>query len=113
MKGFFSWFKSNTKMKRWLFLIGLGIIFLCYAISKFLTLHELEVIGIVKILIPFVLGFCFSIIGIVCIQKRTLELLVEKTDSRKNVDVKSLIYNKRVYNQGPKIVVIRKWRGTK
>ena len=31
MKGFFRWFKANTKIKRWLFLILIGIIL--YTIS--------------------------------------------------------------------------------
>ena len=67
---------------------------------------ELDFNQVGKIVITFILGFVAIVIGIVCIQKRTLELLIENTDSRKNVDVKSLIFNKKVYNQGPRIVVI-------
>lgn len=37
-------------------------------------------------------------------QRQTLEIMVKQTDKRD--DVKSLIYNKKVYSQGPKIVVI-------
>lgn len=53
------------------------------------------------------------IIGIIYSQKRVLELLVEDTDDRitnskkkKEVNVKSLIFDKKVYKEGPKIVVI-------
>lgn len=106
MNGFFKWFKSSTKMKRWIFLILLGIILFCFAISNVLVTKELDFMQVVKIAVSFVLGFVFIILGIINIQKRTLELLIEKTDTRKNVDVKSLIYNKKVYNQGPKIVVL-------
>lgn len=106
MNGFFKWFKSNTKMKRWIFLILLGIILLLFSISNILVVKELDFNQIGKIVITFILGFVAIVIGIVCIQKRTLELLIENTDSRKNVDVKSLIFNKKVYNQGPRIVVI-------
>ena len=42
MKGFFQWFKSNTKIKRWIFLILTGIIFLCYAISNIIIIQELD-----------------------------------------------------------------------
>lgn len=106
MNGFFKWFKSNTKMKRWIFLILLGIILLLFSISNILVVKELDFNQVGKIVITFIFGFVAIVIGIVCIQKRTLELLIENTDSRKNVDVKSLIFNKKVYNQGPRIVVI-------
>ena len=106
MNGFFKWFKSNTKMKRWIFLILLGIILLLFSISNILVVKELDFNQVGKIVITFILGFVAIVIGIVCIQKRTLELLIENTDSRKNVDVKSLIFNKTVYDKGPNIVVI-------
>lgn len=106
MNGFFKWFKSSTKMKRWIFLILVGIVFLLFSISNILVVKELDFASVVKIVVTFILGFVSIIIGIVYIQKRTLELLVEKTDARKQADVKSLIFNKKVYNQGPKIVVL-------
>lgn len=51
------------------------------------------------------------IVGIIYSQKRVLELLVEDTDDRlsknkKDINVNSLIFNKTVYKEGPKIVVI-------
>lgn len=106
MNGFFKWFKSSTKMKRWIFLILVGIVFLLFAISNILVIKELDFNKVGKIVVSFIIGFVSIIIGIVYIQKRTLELLIENTDSRKRVDVKSLIFNKKVYNQGPKIVVL-------
>ena len=108
MKGFLKWFKSSTKVKRWMFLILVGIILACYGMAKIIVSQELEFIDLAKIIAIFVVGFVCIILGIIYIQKRTLELLVQETDSR-NVnkdDVKSLIFNKKVYNQGPKVVVI-------
>ena len=32
MKDFFKWFKSGTKIKRWIFLIIVGIVIECYGI---------------------------------------------------------------------------------
>ncbi len=104
MKGFFSWFKSENKIKRWLLLIVLAMISVCYAISTILVTNTLDIKTIFKIVVLFVIGFLGIIIGCISIQKRTLEILVKKTDKRTNV--KSLIYNKKVYDQGPKIVVI-------
>ena len=104
MKGFFSWFNSENKIKRWIFLILLSIIAICYAISIVLVTNTLDIKSIFKIVVLFVLGFVGTIFGIISIQKRTLEILVKQTDKRDNV--KSLIYDKKVYSQGPKIVVI-------
>lgn len=106
MKGFFRWFKSNTKIKRWLFLILIGIIFFCFAISNLIIEKERDFQDLIVIIISFVIGFLFTVIGIIHIQKRTLEILVEDTNLNNSGNVKSLIYNKNVYNQGPKIVVL-------
>ena len=112
MKGFFKWFSSSTKMKRWMFLILLGIVLACYGICEIMVTKELNSIWeVAKIIISFVVGFTFIIVGLICSQKRVLELLIEDTDTRlsggnKDVNVKSLIFNKEVYEQGPNIVVI-------
>ena len=110
MKGFMHWFKSSTKMKRWIFLILVGIILACYGIAEILVLKEVSFQEVGKIIVIFVVGFLAIVIGLIYINKRTLELLVESTDNRmenrKNVNIKSLIFNKKVYEQGPNIVVI-------
>lgn len=104
MKGFFSWFKSGNKIKRWLILILISMIAICYAMSTVFVTNTLDIKTIIKIVVLFILGFAGIVFGCVSIQKRTLEILVKQTDKRDNV--KSLIYDKKVYNQGPKIVVI-------
>lgn len=83
-----------------------GIILLCYAISNIIVIQELDFNQILKIAISFVIGFLCTIIGIIYIQKRTLEILVEDTNDHNNKNVKSLIFNKKIYNQGPKIVIL-------
>lgn len=108
MNGFFKWFKSNTKIKRWIFLMIIGILCVCFGIAKILVTQELSFLELAKIILLFVAGFAFTIISIVNIQRRTLEILVEETDTRdlEKSNVKSLIFNKKIYNQGPKVVVI-------
>ena len=109
MKGFLRWFKSGAKMKRWVVIILIGVTLCCYGMMKILTGKELEFMELAKIIAVFVIGFVLLIVGIISIQKRTLELLVAESDKRNNpkdTDVKSLIFNKKVYNQGPKIVAI-------
>ena len=110
MNGFMQWFKSSNKMKRWMFLILIGIILMCYGIAETLILKEMSFAELAKIIVVFVAGFVSIVLGLVFLNKRTLEVLIESTDERmndtKNVNVKSLIFNKKVYHQGPNIVVI-------
>ena len=109
MKGFLKWFKKEAKMKRWMLIIIIGIILACYGMVKLLIGKELGFIDITKIIVSFVIGFTLVIIGNIFMQKRTLELLVQETDTRdeaKTGNVKSLIFNKKVYDEGPNIVVI-------
>lgn len=109
MKSFFSWFTNKAKLKRWYILLLMGIALVCYGVSKLLYSDTLDQYRIVKIVCAFAFGVLFIITSMVFIQKRLLELLVEKTDTRNNrnkADVSKLIFNKRVYNQGPKVVVI-------
>ena len=119
MKGFFGWFKGSTRIKRWMLLILVGIALVCYGISEILVLNEVSVLGILKIIGVFVVGFTCVIIGIVYIQKRTLELVIEANDSgnlenrkKAQVNIQSLIFNKNVYEEGPKVVIIGGGAGT-
>ncbi len=110
MNGLFQWFKSSTKMKRWIFLCLIGIIFASYGMAEVLILKEMSFKVVAKIIIMFVIGFVCIILGLVFGYKRTLEVLIESTDKRmsnkNNINVNSLIFNKQVYDKGPKIVVI-------
>ena len=110
MKGFLEWFKPSAKMKRWIFILLLGVILSCYGLAEIIVMKTLVLSEVAKVTALFVLGFTFIVIGIVSMQKRTLEILIEASDDRiqnkKNVNLKSLIYNKKVYSEGPNIVVI-------
>ena len=110
MNGFMHWFKSSTKMKRWIFLILIGIILCCYGIAEILVMREISFQEVGKVVAIFVVGFVAIVVGLVYINKRTLEVLIESTDermeNRKNVNINSLIFNKTVYDKGPNIVVI-------
>lgn len=110
MKGFMQWFKASNKMKRWMFLILVGIILSCYGLAEILVMKEISFQEVGKVIAIFVLGFISIVLGLVFLNKRTMEILIESTDERmenkKNVNVKSLIFNKTVYDKGPNIVVI-------
>ena len=110
MNGFIKWFDSESKLKRWMLLILVGIALVCYGTAEILVLKEMSFYELAKIIVIFVLGIVGIVYGLVAFNKRTLEILIESTDDRMNdkngVNLKSLIFNKKVYHQGPKIVVI-------
>lgn len=112
MKSFLEWFKSSAKVKRWMFLIVVGIALACYGFMKVLVAEEMSFQELGKIIAAFVVGFVCVIIGIIFIQKRNLEIIIEANDQdsakgkEAKVNIKSLIFNRKVYDEGPKIVVI-------
>lgn len=111
MKGFFQWFKDSAKMKRWFMLILVGVVFASFGMANLIiSADSITFEYASKIVIYFVIGFTCVVVGLVYINKRTMELFIEATDDRidnKNkVNVNSLIFNKKIYDKGPKIVVI-------
>lgn len=111
MKGIFYWFKDSSKMKRWIMLILVGIVFSSFGMANMIVSEGAISFGqAAKIIAYFVIGFTCVVLGLVFINKRNMELFIEATDYRldkdEKVNVNSLIFNKTVYNQGPKIVVI-------
>ena len=69
MKGFLQWFKSSSKMKRWMFLILIGIILACYGIAKILVMREISFQEVGGVIAVFVLGFIAIVLGLVFINK--------------------------------------------
>ena len=111
MKGLFEWFKNSSKMKRWILLILIGVVLVSYGIANIITsTNAITFKHAAKIIIFFTLGFTAVILGLIYLNKRTMELFVEATDDRisgkKKVNINSLIFNKNIYEQGPNIVVI-------
>ena len=110
MKGIFQWLKSSAKMKRWMFLILIGILLACQGMAQIIVLQEVSFKRIGSIIAIFVAGFMCIVIGLIFLNKRTLEVLIESTDDRMtnkdNVNVNSLIFNKTIYDKGPNVVVI-------
>ena len=111
MKGFFYWFKDSSKMKRWIMLILVGVVFTSFGMANLINATEAITLKLAaKAVIYFVIGFTCVVLGLIFINKRTMELFIEATDDRiekgKKVNVNSLIFNKKIYETGPKIVVI-------
>lgn len=111
MKGLHSWLKNSSKMKRWILLILVGIILVSYGIASIIISKKaMSFKHAAKIIVYFTLGFTSVILGLIYLNKRTMELFVEATDDRisgrRKVNINSLIFNKKIYEQGPNIVVI-------
>ncbi len=111
MKGIFGWFKDSAKMKRWMMLILIGIVFASFGMANLILQEEsITFLHAAKIIAYFVVGFTCVVLGLVFINKRTMELFIEATDERidgeNKVNVNSLIFNKKIYDRGPNIVVI-------
>ncbi len=111
MKNFFNWLKNSTKIKRWMFLILIGIILTCFGFSKILSSERLELLDVLLVVGTFVIGFICFVLGIVYIQRRNLELLIEKNNvnvdnSESDNELKKLVSKNPIYERGPNIVVI-------
>ncbi len=111
MKGIFAWFKNSTKMKRWMLLILIGVILISMGIASIMSSTDaITFMYAAKIIIFFVIGFTFIVLGMIFLNKRTMEVLIEATDDRvkgkRKVNLNSLIFNKTIYDKGPKIVII-------
>lgn len=110
-KGIFYWFKNSSKMKRWMLLILVGVVFASFGISSMIVgENAITFKKAGEIVVYFVIGFTCIVLGLIYLNKRTMELFIEATDDRtsgdKKVNVNSLIFNKNIYDQGPNIVVI-------
>lgn len=57
MLGFFNWFNGKTKIKRWIFVILLGIVCVCFAFTVALQTDILTPVDILKIVLLFALRF--------------------------------------------------------
>ncbi len=112
MNSFLEWFKPGMKLKRWLLVIIIGILFLVLSLSLLIAENTPDIATILKITIEFVVGFLLIVFGIIMVQKRTLEIFIEangvssKKLKGKNLNMKSLIFDKNIFENGPKVVVI-------
>lgn len=78
---FLEWFKDSTKFKRWMVLIVIGLSIMCYTAAKIISLNVIEPMTVIISVIEFVVGLGIVILGILGIQKRTLEIFIEANRS--------------------------------
>ena len=71
MNGLMQWFKSSNKMKRWMFLILVGILLACYGLAEILVMKEISFQEVGKVVVIFVVGFISIVLGLIFLNKRT------------------------------------------
>ena len=65
MKGIFHWLKDSSKMKRWIMLILVGVVFASFGMAEMITSSNSITFGYAaKIIIYFVIGFTCVVLGI-------------------------------------------------
>lgn len=107
MKNFLNWFKNSTKIKRWIFLLLISMGLVCYGFTQILVLERLNLKELLSIIITFTSGFTCFVIGIICIQRRSIEIAIESTsNSNGHNNIKGLANYKRINEKGPNIVLI-------
>lgn len=115
---FLEWFKPRNKYNKWLVIILFGVVLICFAISQLITLNVIEPIEVLWLIIQFIVGVLVTIFGVIGIQKRTLEIFVESNGTtntklkENSVKLDSLIFDKNIYDKGPKVVLIGGGAGT-
>lgn len=102
------WFSSGLKLKRWFFLMIIGVLLLSMSIAKFMVSEELELTQLVVHMIMFVFGFTAIIVSFVMSQRRILQAIAEANanPNGRNVNLKKLLFDKRMLDKNIKIVAI-------
>lgn len=102
------WFGSGLKIKRWLFLIILGTLLLGYGIANILVLETLEISKLLVIMLSFIFGISSVVAGFIMAQRRILQAVAESNAgmNQRNLNVKKLVYDKKMFDKSMKIVVV-------
>lgn len=98
MKKFLKLIIGNKKIKRWILLIVVGMLLTFYEFAQIVVMERLEIVNTIKIGILFVIGIICFILGLVFLQRRTLELAANPEIMKKE--------EHSLNAKGPKIVVI-------
>lgn len=108
MNNLLEWFSSGLKLKRWFFLMLVGVILMSVSMAKFTSSDELEILQLVVYGILFVAGFASVIMSYVMSQRRILQAIAEANanPNGRDVNIKRLLFDKKMLDKNSKIVVI-------
>lgn len=102
------WFSSGLKLKRWFFLMLVGVLMLSFSIAKFISSDQLAVFELITNMILFILGFTAVIMSFIMAQRRILQAIAEANanPNGRNINLKKLLFDKRMLDKNMKIVAI-------
>lgn len=102
------WFSSGLKLKRWFLLMIIGILCLCYSMSKFMISEELEIQQLAICVLLFVVGFTSIITSYMMTQRRILQAIAEANanPNGRKINLKKLLFDKKMMDKNIKIVAI-------
>ncbi len=108
MSNFFEWFSPGLKLKRWFLLILIGIALISYSIANFATKDEVSISNFILYGIIFIIGFAAVMMSFVMSQRRILQAIAEANanPNGRNVNLKKLIFDKKMLDKNIKIVTI-------
>ena len=105
---FSEWFGSGLKIKRWIFLVILGTLLLSYGFANIIILDTMDVSKLIISIIAFIIGIASIVTGFIMAQRRILRAVAEANVGMnpRNLNVKRLVYDKKMLDKNIKIVVI-------
>lgn len=102
------WLGSGLRIKRWIFLVLIGTILLAYGLANVIVLDTMEVSKLIIIGFSIVLGIASVVTGFIMAQRRILKAVAEANVGMnpRNLNIKKLVYDKKMLDKSVKIVVI-------
>ncbi|MBR4110820.1 MAG: uridine diphosphate-N-acetylglucosamine-binding protein YvcK [Clostridia bacterium] len=101
------WMGSGLKMKRWLLLTLIGTGLIGYGFAKVMSSEVSDVKDIITAAALFIIGFACVTISFIMAERRVLQAIAESTTtSSKTVNLKKLLFDKRMLDKNIKIAVI-------
>lgn len=101
------WFGARLKMKRWWILTLIGTALIAYGFAKVMTTEVTDLKDVLIAGIVFVCGFVCVTVSFFMAERCLLKAIAESTATSKNtVNLKKLLYDKRMLDKNIKIAVI-------
>ena len=97
MNNLLEWFSSGLKLKRWFFLMLIGVVLMSVGIAKFTSSDELEILQLIIYGVLFVFGFASVIMSYVMSQRRILQAIAEANGFRDLASSETLNPGDKVY----------------
>ena len=101
------WFGSRLKMKRWWILTLIGTCLIAYGFAKVMSTEISDLKEVLIAILAFVGGFVSVTISFFMAERTLLKAIAESTaTSTRTVNLKKLLYDKRMLDKNIKIAVI-------